>query len=98
MDFEAWTLTPKQVDVEDLRLIMTLFIESCRHSRPGTVSRSPVLLLRLIPFATDAGSQDILPDVLKCDIMHAWAALLYLEKDTQKAPLLLSAFVFKYRK
>jgi hypothetical protein len=80
MDFEAWTLTPKQVDVEDSRLIMTLFIESCRRSRPGTVSRSPDLLLRLIPFAIDAGSQDILPEVLKRAIMYAWAALLDLEK------------------
>ncbi|KAG8738291.1 hypothetical protein FRC10_007067 [Ceratobasidium sp. 414] len=66
---DTWTETPKHADAQDSRLIMTAFIHTLSGDNKGILlTRDPYIMLRLVALATDADTQDLLPEVV--DAMH----------------------------
>ncbi|KAG9080692.1 hypothetical protein FRC06_006253, partial [Ceratobasidium sp. 370] len=79
---DTWTTTPKHVDAQDSRLIMTAFIHSLSgEDKRLFLTRDPYIMLRLVPLATDADTQDLLPEVIRLTIEYGWSMLLDLEDD-----------------
>ncbi|EUC61199.1 hypothetical protein RSOL_387500, partial [Rhizoctonia solani AG-3 Rhs1AP] len=72
-----WNDTPKHVDSEDSRTIMTAYIKQISDDRhPLAIARDPSIAPIFIPLATDAQTQDLLPKVMQCTIKYAWFAIL----------------------
>ncbi|CAE6452498.1 unnamed protein product [Rhizoctonia solani] len=72
-----WNDTPKHVDSEDSRTIMSAYIKQISDDRhPLAVARDPSIAPSFVPLAMDAQTQDLLPKVMECTIKYAWFALL----------------------
>lgn len=81
---ERWTGTAKHVDVDDSRLIMTSFIKQLSNENDPRIlkQQDATMMLRFVPLAVDAQTQDLLPEVLKWSIEYGWCVLLeFGEKD-----------------
>ncbi|KAG8711270.1 hypothetical protein FRC11_003242 [Ceratobasidium sp. 423] len=78
--------TLKHVDLEDSRLIMTAFIQMMTISSSSDLIQSPELahILQFIPLATDAGSQNLLPEIIQCIVDYGWSMLLDLESKGKR--------------
>ncbi|CUA78358.1 hypothetical protein RSOLAG22IIIB_13096 [Rhizoctonia solani] len=85
-----WITTPKHVDPEDSRWIMTAFIKrlSERSYPEPLIEEDASMMLHFVPLATDALTQDIIPAVLKHAIEYGWLVLLAQEdQDEIKRPV-----------
>ncbi|CAE6479854.1 unnamed protein product [Rhizoctonia solani] len=73
-----WINTPKHVDGEDSRSIMTAFIKriSGCNDPEHLIMEDASMMLRFVPLSIDASTQDLLPDVLKHMIEYGWLVLL----------------------
>ncbi|KAG8684349.1 hypothetical protein FRC08_013741 [Ceratobasidium sp. 394] len=79
---DTWTDTPKHMDAQDSRLIMTAFIHTLSgEDKRLLLTRDPYIMLRLVALATDADTQDLLPEVIRLTIEYGWSMLLDLEDD-----------------
>ncbi|KDN33579.1 hypothetical protein RSAG8_13330, partial [Rhizoctonia solani AG-8 WAC10335] len=77
-----WNDTPKHVDPEDSRVIMTAYIKQISDDRdPLAVARDPSITPSFVPLATDVQTQDLLPKVMQCTIKYAWCAILDEEEE-----------------
>ncbi|CAE6500233.1 unnamed protein product [Rhizoctonia solani] len=74
---QKWNNTPKHVDAEDSRLMMSSYIKQLSDNRdPILIARDPSINPTFISLVTDAQTQDLLPEVMKCTIKYGWFALL----------------------
>ncbi|EUC54309.1 hypothetical protein RSOL_037030 [Rhizoctonia solani AG-3 Rhs1AP] len=80
-----WITTAKHVDAEDSRWIMTAFINRFSEcSDPEhLIMEDASMMLRYVPLATDALTQDLLPEVLKHSIEYGWLVLLAQENKDE---------------
>ncbi|CAE6494812.1 unnamed protein product [Rhizoctonia solani] len=77
---DLWIKTPKHIDVEDSRSLMSLFINLFSSKNPKSIPiRDAFMMFRLVSLATDTGSQDLLPAVLQYIIKYGWSILLSRE-------------------
>ncbi|KAG8713780.1 hypothetical protein FRC08_012816 [Ceratobasidium sp. 394] len=77
---DAWTDTPKHTDAQDSRLIMAAFIHTLSGGEKDLfLMRDPYVMFRLVPLATDADTQDLLPEVIRLTIEYGWSIILDLE-------------------
>ncbi|KAH7320363.1 hypothetical protein B0J17DRAFT_724044 [Rhizoctonia solani] len=76
-----WFRTPKHVDSEDSRMIMTAYINKLSGSDIPDIliGRDPGIMLRLVSLTIDVDSQDLLPAVLEYTFDYGWAMVLDLE-------------------
>ncbi|KAH7320365.1 hypothetical protein B0J17DRAFT_685837 [Rhizoctonia solani] len=82
-----WNNTPKHVDPEDSRVVMSAYIKQLSDDRdPLAIARDPSVAPSFVPLAIDAQTQDLLPAAMQCTIKYAWCALLDEEEaDKLKA-------------
>ncbi|KEP47723.1 hypothetical protein V565_146200 [Rhizoctonia solani 123E] len=96
VDYDTWTQTPKHIDGEDSSLIMTAFIKQVDNYDESDISllvgNGPTVLAQLIPFAIDAHSHDLLPEVLRCSIQSGWLWLLGMEDYSDSETLIKMLF------
>ncbi|KAG8709218.1 hypothetical protein FRC08_018479 [Ceratobasidium sp. 394] len=77
---DTWVNTPKHTDAHDSRLIMTAFVHALSgEDKHLLLTQHPHILLRLVSLATDAATQDLLPEVIRLTIEYGWSMLLDLE-------------------
>ncbi|CAE6494801.1 unnamed protein product [Rhizoctonia solani] len=76
-----WTNTPKQIDAQDSRLIMSEYIKQLSdNSDPSfLLGNIPAMMLRLVAPVASAETQDLLPDAIRCTMIYAWTLLTVLE-------------------
>ncbi|CAE6490263.1 unnamed protein product [Rhizoctonia solani] len=80
-----WISTPKHVDAEDSRTIMTAFIKRLSECSDPVhlIMEDASMMLRFVPLAIDAQTQDLLPEVLKHSIEYGWLVLLAQENKDE---------------
>ncbi|CAE7227416.1 unnamed protein product [Rhizoctonia solani] len=89
-EFAEWTKTTKHIDEEDSRLIVAAAINQVANYEDSDISlllaHGPAVLTQLVPFAMDARSQDLLPEVLRSLIQSGWLWLLEMvDNDNSEA-------------
>ncbi|CAE6499631.1 unnamed protein product [Rhizoctonia solani] len=89
-----WSSTPKHVDLEDSRLIMTSFIKQLSNEDDPDilVKQDATMMLRFVPLAVDTNSQDLLPEVWKWTIQYGWSVLLEFNESPQVESFMQMAF------
>ncbi|KAG8709217.1 hypothetical protein FRC08_018478 [Ceratobasidium sp. 394] len=76
-NIDTWTESPKHIDVQDSRLIMTAFIHALSGGDKSLLlTEAPYMMLRLVSLATDAATQDLIPEVIRLTIEYDWLRLL----------------------
>ncbi|CAE6526359.1 unnamed protein product [Rhizoctonia solani] len=80
-----WIYKAKHVDANDSRWIMTAFINrlSRRSDPEHPTMEDASMMLRYVPLATDAQTQDLLPEVVKLVIEHGWLVLLARDNNDE---------------
>ncbi|KDN34801.1 hypothetical protein RSAG8_12136, partial [Rhizoctonia solani AG-8 WAC10335] len=93
-----WIYKAKHVDANDSRWIMTAFINrlSRRSDPEHPTMEDASMMLRYVPLATDAQTQDLLPEVVKLVIEHGW--LVLLARDNNDEIRLLTRIIDAIRK
>ncbi|CAE6450620.1 unnamed protein product [Rhizoctonia solani] len=83
---DEWSVTPKHIDAEDSRLLMTAFIKrlSNENDRSVFLTREPSVMLRLITTSTDPDTQDLLPGVIRCTVEYGWSMLFGMDLDLEQ--------------
>ncbi|CAE6421791.1 unnamed protein product, partial [Rhizoctonia solani] len=72
-----WNDTPKHVDPEDSRVMMSAYIKQLSDDRdPMEVARDPSIIPSFVPLVTDAKTQDLLPQAMQCTVKYGWCTLL----------------------
>ncbi|CAE6445977.1 unnamed protein product [Rhizoctonia solani] len=82
---DNWSVTPKHIDAEDSRLLMTAFIKRLSNGNDLSVflTREPSVMLRLITTSTDPDTQDLLPGVIRCAVEYGWSMLFGIDLDLE---------------
>ncbi|KAG9099002.1 hypothetical protein FS749_002350 [Ceratobasidium sp. UAMH 11750] len=87
----AWLDIPKHVDAQDSRFILTAFINALSgDDKSILLTRDPYTMLRLVPLATDADTQDLLPEVIRLTLEYGWSMLL--AQDDEDPELFIYCF------
>ncbi|KAG8713779.1 hypothetical protein FRC08_012815 [Ceratobasidium sp. 394] len=80
--FDMWIKTPKHIDTEDSRSIMAAFINTLSGDDEGLLlTETPHIMLRLVSLATDAATQELLPEVIRLTIEYDWSGLLNMSNQ-----------------
>ncbi|CAE6477589.1 unnamed protein product [Rhizoctonia solani] len=89
-----WEDSPKHLDAEDSRTIMTAFVKklSSNDIPDILIFRDPGMALRLVSLAIDVDSHDLLPAVFERTIESGWA--MFLELPETEGPEPVASLIF----
>ncbi|CUA69514.1 hypothetical protein RSOLAG22IIIB_08521 [Rhizoctonia solani] len=81
-----WSGTPKHVDAEDSRTIMSAFIQQVTAGHDPDILRGkePAMMLQLIPFSIHPDVQTLIPEVMRCTIHYGWTVLLEIYQRSNR--------------